>query len=59
MDDTQRIYSDGQEEERPLTATKKFSSTEIEDLQCQLQQEQSKPTSLFDERPQTSAFVAP
>ena len=39
MDDTQRIYSDGQEEERPLTATKKFSNTEIEDLQFQLQQE--------------------
>lgn len=34
MDDTMKIheYSDGQEE-RPLTATKKFSSTEIEDLQ--------------------------
>ncbi len=34
LDDTQRIheYSDGQEE-RPMTATKKFTSTEIEDLQ--------------------------
>jgi hypothetical protein len=33
MDDTQRIheYSDEQGE-RPLTATKKFTSTEIEDL---------------------------
>jgi hypothetical protein len=33
LDDTQRIheYSDGQEE-RPMTATKKFTSTEIEDL---------------------------
>lgn len=40
-----------------MTATKKFSTTEIEDLQFQLQQQQSKPTSLFDERPQTSAIV--
>lgn len=40
-----------------MTATKKFSTNEIEELQFKLQQEQSKPTSLFDERPMTSAIV--
>jgi hypothetical protein len=54
MDDTQRISEVHQD--RPMTATKKFSATEIEDLQFALAQEQHKPTSLFDERPQTSAF---
>ena len=40
-----------------MTATKKFSNTELEELQFQLQQQRSKPTSLFDERPMTSAIV--
>ena len=41
FDDTQKIaefqINEGQLEERPMTATKKFSTTEIEDLQFQLQ----------------------
>ena len=41
FDDTQRItefqIQEGQLEERPMTATKKFSTTEIEELQFQLQ----------------------
>ena len=41
FDDTQKITEfqihEGQLEERPMTATKKFSTTEIEDLQFQLQ----------------------
>lgn len=59
FDNTQRITEfqiEGQLEDRPMTATKKFSTTEIEEIQFQLQQ-QSKPTSLFDERPMTSAIV--
>jgi hypothetical protein len=32
-----------------MTATKKFGPTEIDEIQRQLKQ--SKPTSLFDERP--------
>lgn len=39
-----------------MTATKKFSTVEIEDLQY-FQQQVQRPKSLFDERPQTSANV--
>ena len=39
-----------------MTATKKFNASEIQEIQKQLQKQQ-KPTSLFDERPQTSAIV--
>jgi hypothetical protein len=42
------------DEERPLTSTKKFSAGEIEDIQSHLRQG-NKPTSMFDERPSTSA----
>ena len=59
MHDTQRIMQDVvpsfMEEDRPMTATKKFNTAEIEEIQRQLRQQ--KPTSLFDERPQTSAIV--
>ena len=61
FDDTRRMtalqINEGQVEERPMTATKRFTPNEIEELQFQLQQQQHKPTSLFDERPQTSAIV--
>ena len=39
-----------------MTATKKFGTSEIEEIQRHLKQQ--KPTNLFDERPQTSAIVA-
>lgn len=39
-----------------MTATKKFGTSEIEEIQRHLKQQ--KPTSLFDDRPQTSAIVA-
>jgi len=62
FDDTQafndfQVKESNHLEDRPMTATKKFSTAEIEELQFQLQQQQSKPTSLFDDRPQTSAIV--
>jgi len=40
------------EQERPMTATKQFTEEEVRELQRGLAQ---KPTSLFDERPQTKA----
>lgn len=61
FEDTQKIQDGGvfgggfKEEERPLTATKKFNTSEIEEIQRQLRG--MKPTSLFDERPQTSAII--
>lgn len=57
LGDTQRLpFTECPEQERPLTATKKFNTSEIEDIQKQLMRQQ-KPTSLFDERPQTSAII--
>lgn len=57
MEDTQRIMKDAPSllQERPMTATKKFNTSEIQELQRHLNQQ--KPTSLFDERPQTSAII--
>lgn len=58
MDDTQKIMQDivpSYLEERPMTATKKFNTAEIEDIQRHLRNQ--KPASLFDERPQTSAII--
>jgi len=40
---------------RPMTATKKFTEDEVKELQFGL----NKPTSLFDERPQTKAIRRP
>jgi len=39
-----------------MTATKKFSASEIEEMQF-ISQQASAPKTLFDERPQTSAIV--
>eukprot|EP00347_Sterkiella_histriomuscorum_P022411 403338590 len=57
MENTQRILQEvpNFNDERPMTATKKFSTTEIQEIQRQLKQQ--KPTSIFDERPQTSAII--
>ena len=59
MENTQKLMQDIPAcEERPMTATKKFNTAEmaeLEDFQRQLKQHQ--PTSLFDERPQTSAII--
>lgn len=43
-------------EERPMTATKKFSTAELEDIQRQMRLQ--KPTHLFDDRPMTSAIIS-
>jgi len=53
MEDTQRIAQEMvpsfKDDDRPMTATKKFNTSELEEIQRHLKQQ--KPTSLFDERP--------